>query len=134
MIASRSRRAYLPLMVARRLVRILTMLALLLAPLSMMGGHAAMAMPAGTSAAPHHMQTADASGHCAGMAGKPVKDQRSQDGSCVSDCTVACSAIPVFGSLMPDQVMAPAMRRVPALLHRSSGLRPESDDPPPRFS
>ena len=111
------------------------MLALLLAPLSMMSGHAAMAMPAVADAASHHEQAASPSAHCAEMAGESQDDDGgSKSGDCLTDCAVACSAIPALGSIMADQPMAPAMARPLPLVGRVRGLHPESADPPPRVA
>lgn len=134
MIASASTEAYLRPMVARRLVRILTMLALLFAPLSMIGGYAAMAMPAAAAAASHNEQADDQSAHCAEMAGQSEEDDGTSPGDCLTDCAVACSAIPALGSAMADQPMAPAMAQPLALVGRIRGLHPESADPPPRIA
>ena len=136
MIASLSLEAYLRAMVARRLVRILTMLALLLAPVSMIGGHAAMAMPAPAEAsASHHDPAASQSAHCAEMAGQSEDDDDgSSPGDCMTDCAVACSAIPPLGSAMADRPMAPAMGQPLLLVGRIDGLHPESADPPPRIA
>jgi putative hemolysin len=134
MIASASTEAYLRLMVARRLVRILTMLALLFAPLSMVGGHAAMAMPAAAASASHHEQAGDQSAHCTEMGGETEHDDGSSPGDCVTDCAVACSAIPALGSPMADQPMARAMAQPLPLVGRMPSLHPESADPPPRIA
>ncbi len=134
MIATRAGEAYLRAMVARRLVRILTMLALLLAPLSMIGGHAAMAMPVAASAASHHEQASDQSAHCADMGGETQDDDGTSPDDCLTDCAVACSAIPVLGSAMTDLAMAPAMAQPLPLVGRVRGLHPESADPPPRIA
>ena len=134
MIATRTYEPYLRAMVMRRLVRILTMLALLLAPLSMIGGHAAMAMPAEASASSSHLEGAgEPSEHCAEMSGQTEDEGRSSPvGDCLVDCAVACSALPSLGSAMADQAMAPAMAQQLPLESRVRGLHPESDDPPPR--
>jgi putative hemolysin len=134
MIASASTEAYLRLMVARRLVRILTMLALLLAPLSMVGGHAAMALPVAAASAVHHDQASDQSAHCAEMGGETQEDDDTSPDDCLTDCAVACSAIPALGSAMADQPMAPAMARPLPLVGRVRGRHPESADPPPRIA
>ena len=120
-------------MVLRRVVRILTMLALLLAPVSMMSGHAAMAMPAAAEEASHDEQAASPSAHCAEMAGES-QDDYSGPGDCLTDCAVACSAIPPLGSAMADRPMAPAIAQPLPLVGRGRGLHPESADPPPRIA
>ena len=134
MIASASTEAYLRHVVARRLVRILTMLALLFAPLSMIGGHAAMAMPAVAASASHHEQGGDQSAHCAEKGGETEDDDGSSPGDCLTDCAVACSAIPTLGCVMADQPISPAMAQPRTLVGRVRGLHPESADPPPRIA
>jgi hypothetical protein len=132
-IATPSPRDYLRTMLARRLIRILTMLALLLAPLSMVGEHAAMAMPAMANTASHHEQAADSSAHCAEMASDTQdEDQGSRSGDCLTDCAVACSAIPPLGNTMVDHQVVPAIAQPLPLVRRIAGLHPESADPPPR--
>jgi hypothetical protein len=122
-------------MVARRLVRILTMLALLLAPLSMLGGHAAMAMPTVSASASHQQQPADQSGHCAEMGGETQDDDNGAPaGDCLTDCAVACSALPPLGAAMANQALVPAVDQPLPLAGRIAGLHPESDDPPPRIA
>lgn len=133
MIATLFPQNYLRTMVARRLVRILTVLALLLAPLSMVGEHAAMAMPATAAPPSHHEQAADQSAHCSEMAGDTQdEDKGSSSGDCQTDCAVACSAIAPLGNAVADQLVVPAIARPLALVSRIAGLHPESDDPPPR--
>ncbi|HEX8444751.1 MAG TPA: hypothetical protein VF631_14000 [Allosphingosinicella sp.] len=132
MIVTRPAENYLHTMVARRLVRILTMLALLLAPLSMVSEHAAMAMPAPTASA-HHEQAAGQSAHCAEMAGQTqTEDQDSRSGDCLIDCAIACSAIPPLANIVADHTLPPALAQPLPLVSRIAGLHPESDDPPPR--
>jgi hypothetical protein len=118
--------AYLPLMVATRLLRFLTLLGLLFAQLGMISGHAAMAMPSSAPASSHHMTaTAD---HCGGM------DQPSapQPGSSI-DCTIACSALPGMDSLVTAHPLPLAPAPQIAVAAAMLGLHPESEPPPPRL-
>jgi hypothetical protein len=122
-------------MVPRRLFRLLTMLALLLAPLGMRSGNAAMAIPVAPDAASHHDQAASPSAHCAEMAGESRDDDRgSTSGDCLTDCAIACSAIAPLGNALADRPMAPAMAQPLLLVGRVRGLHPESADPPPRIA
>ena len=60
--------AYLARMAVTRLLRFLIALAMLLAPISMMGSHAAMAMPSPAAAAmADHGAGGASAGHCADM-------------------------------------------------------------------
>lgn len=120
-------------MVAKRLVRILTMLALLIAPLGMMGGYATMAQAAAVTSGSHHEQAAKMPVHCAEMGGETHdQDGSSPQGDCLSDCAVSCAAISAPGSVMTDQTLLPAMAQARAFADPLHGLSPESADPPPR--
>lgn len=106
-------------MSASRLLRWLTLIALLLAPLGMIGGAPAMA----------HSRPAQA-GHCAEKE-KPAEAPLSAP----VDCMIACA-----GSL-PAQAVALAAQPRPGravepepLAFRLDGLHPEAATPPPRFS
>ena len=107
-----------------RLVHFLALLALLLAPLGMASGHAAMAMAPHSAASLHRI---DVAGHCMGM-GHPSK---AQPPSCI-DCMITCSALAAGESQIAAHPMAAApLPRIP-LQARIHGLHPESDPPPPR--
>ena len=126
-VASAEHDAYSQRMFSR-LLRFLTLIALLLAPLSM--SHAAMAMPAGAPAAADHHTDAVASAHHCGGTDQPDKE-RPVSGI---DCTIACSAV---SSAESDIVARPILAApVPQIALASSlhGLHPESDPPPPRFA
>lgn len=112
-----------------RLVRILTILAMLVAPLGMMGGHAAMAMPVPAQPAMDHMAAMSTAGHCADM-DKQSEDQR---GSGI-DCMIACSALPSAESEIAAHPLAATVVQPIPLVEGLSGLHPESDPPPPRFA
>jgi hypothetical protein len=103
---------------SRRLVQLILLLALTLAPFGRIGasqamaGHGAMAMPA----------------HCADQ---PVPDGDKGHRMAV-DCMVACAAMipaPAFISQPP-----PALASAPVApaASRLDGIRPEADPPPPR--
>jgi hypothetical protein len=128
-VASLGRGAYCRLMVAWRLLRFLTLLALLIAPLRMMSAHAEMAMPAASAQGDHHMAAASPSEHCGGM-DQPRKDQPVSG----IDCTIACSACPSADTRV--DVHPQAVAAVPPVASASVllGLHPESDPPPPRLA
>ena len=102
----------------RRLLSILAMFALLVAPIQMIGG-AAAAMP--------HPQPAAATGHC---------DQAPDSGEeqVAIDCLIACAGLPALPPSAPaghTKVRAiPASAALPSL----RGLPAEAATPPPRFS
>ncbi len=117
-----SRVAYLPAMRSPRFFSILAMLALLFAPVGMLGSHAAMAMP--------HHSSAEAMNH-GNMHHEPPEDD--QSGSMI-DCTIACSAMPSREPYQapPGSVAPPEYRR--AAVPDVEGTRPEAMTPPPRIS
>lgn len=117
--------AYFGRMPATRLLRILTLCAMLFASFSMAsGGHAAKAapVPAAMQAMPAH-----GGGHCTGG-----EEQRSTPDSPSIDCLIACAGLP---TIMPAFDHAPALTaELPAipLERRVSGRNPEDELPPPR--
>lgn len=114
-----------------RLLRFLTILAMLFSPVSMMSGHAAMAMPAPSATAMDHMQASAPAGHCADMApGRDSNDQQRPD----IDCMIACSAIPAADFAVETHAAKAAFLEPARLVSALRGLHPESDPPPPRFS
>jgi hypothetical protein len=112
-----------------RLVRILTILAMLVAPLGMMGGHAAMAMPVSAQPAMDHMAAMSPGGSCADMDKQP----EDQSGPGI-DCMIACSAVPSAEGGIAGHPLAAADVQPPPPSEAASGLHPESDPPPPRFA
>jgi hypothetical protein len=133
MIATKSPRSYLAGVPWMRLLRLLTIVALLLAPLTMVSEHAAMAMPApvAADAETHHMGSAGQSEHCAGMAERSDDDTAPQS-DCMTDCAIACSAIPPLRSEMAAHDPIVALVEPLPLVAGIDGLHPESDPPPPR--
>ncbi len=133
MIATRSRAAYLRLMVARPLTRIVAMLALLFASLGMVGGSAA-ANPAAASTASHHERVVDPASPCAEMSGQGhgQTDKTPRPGDCVSDCALGCAAIPPLDSRMIEQSIIAANLPPRLLADPLHGKSPGSLDPPPR--
>jgi hypothetical protein len=128
-VATLIARAYSPAMVALRLLRVMTLFALLLAPFGMMRSHAAMVLPAASVAPGHHMDPAAPADPCPGM-DQPAEDRPASN----VDCMIACSAMPSLESgIAIHPILAATMPRPsPAgVLH---GLHPESDPPPPRFA
>ena len=131
MIATTAREAYLRGMTAAHLIRLLIVLALLLAPMTMVGEHSAMAMPPAPEASAHHPGDSSEGAHCDEMTGQPLKE-KTPDSECLIDCAIACSAIPAVAGQMADQPLAIDLAQPLPLVARISGLHPESDLPPPR--
>ena len=107
-------------MSATGLLRCLTLLALFLAPLAMIGGQPLAA----------HARSAAASDHCA-ESEKPVETAPAAP----ADCMIACTGcLPTQGggpAIFPR--LEPAARQAPVAI-RIHGLHPEAETPPPRFS
>lgn len=113
-----------------RLWRVLTILAVLFAPLSMMSGHAAMAMPSPPPAAVmDHGQAGSPVGHCADM----DQDQTGQTSPSI-DCMIACAAVPAAEVEVASHPAVHGVMQVGRLASLHRGLHPESDPPPPRLS
>jgi hypothetical protein len=106
----------------RFLLSIMALLALLVAPIGMIGG-AAMAMP-------HHQPQA-AAGHCAGA---PVPDHRGGEDRAAIDCMIACAGVPAIPPSAPAAVAPIAASPDQAPLRSLHGLQPEAATPPPRIS
>lgn len=113
-----------------RLLRFLTLIAVIFAPISMSGGHAAMAMPAPSAAMAEQMPAAPA-GHCADMGGEQDKSGPSAPNI---DCMIACSAMPAADFEVEVHPVVAAFIEPRALTNALNGLNPESDPPPPRFA
>jgi hypothetical protein len=131
MIARFPRKAYLLPMIATRLMLILAMLAMLVAPLSMSGESA---MAASLPESSLQQQSVDQASHCNEMAGE---DQGETDGrfpqsDCLSDCAMACSALAAPGSRMIEPEVAAVEVAMSLPVDALHGLNPESADPPPR--
>ena len=113
-----------------RLLRLLTLIAMLFAPVSMSASHAATAMPAAPAVMADHMAAAPA-GHCADMEGRQDK-QGPIDPNI--DCMIACSAMPASEFEVEAQAIIAAFIEPAGLTGALHGLDPGSDPPPPRFS
>jgi len=118
-------------MLLKHLLRLLTLFALLVAPLAMLDGNAAVAAP----------QRADAgaiSTHCAEMAGShdqsPAEHEPAKSAECMTDCMMLCSAMVSASSRLAEPLapspMAAAALRSPLV----RGLAPQAEPRPPRFS
>jgi hypothetical protein len=118
--------AYAAAMLGVRLLQLLTLLAMILAPVGMATGHDAMAAPAAPGA---HTMSAMATDHCAGM-DQPAKPQPP---SCV-DCNMVCAALPAVETAVAVHPIAAASLPRIAPEEAVQGLHPESDPPPPRLA
>lgn len=125
--------AYSRLMPVTRFMRILTILAVLLAPLGMIAGTSAQAAtPDAANAAMHHADAMPGMDHCAGLQ-KGNDSSKGQPGQ-QHDCMMACSAIPSFGSELPAKPLTARAVDPSPLVSAGHGLGPEAATPPPRFA
>jgi hypothetical protein len=121
--------AYPGMVTVRACLRLLLFAALLLAPLGRIGIAQAMAAPSATG-----MTMA----HCAGMpAPAPGHHQKApgpQGERMAVDCMIACAAMTTAPA--PCVTPPPAAVALPTVAIQSSlsGIQPEADPPPPRFS
>lgn len=106
----------------RRLLPLLILLALAIAPFGRMSMAEAKAMA-------HDMSSAMAS-HCAGR----LMPDGDKDGRVAVDCMIACTAM--APAAMPFLAPPLAIEAAPLamLSFLTAGIRPEADPPPPRFS
>jgi hypothetical protein len=109
-------------MVAARLLRFLTILAVLLMPLGMWGD-------AGATAMGHHSPVAAPMKHCSGMADKQEKGEPARS----SDCLLACAALPSPEILVKHESPVPIAAE-PMPIAKLVGLAPEAATPPPRMA
>lgn len=110
----------------RALLRLVMVLVMLIAPIGMVGSHAAMAAP----------QTSEASagGHCADMAGAHDQAPAEQAPGKSIDCMIACACVPSPGVQLAEPPLAVAAPEAAMIVSLAGGLNPAADPPPPRFS
>lgn len=117
-------------MLLKHSLRLLMLVALLIAPLGMLGGESIAAVPAAGQSA--------SSGHCEEMAASPesVPDHQAptKSADCLLDCMVLCSGMPS----MPVQLAEPMPHApLPMAFPPSApmgGLTPQAEPRPPRSS
>jgi hypothetical protein len=101
-----------------RLLPLLLLLALAVAPFRMFGGEAA--------AMPHHGDAPMAMEHCL-----PGPEPRTDDPAKAS-CAMACTAIPALGSPVVERVQIARSPDQAGLVSDPTGITPEAATPPPR--
>ena len=110
-----------------RLLRLVAILGLLFVQLGMLGGHAAMAMPAPAGAAMARDMATTHAGHCPDM----DTEQKGRSGPSI-DCMIACSSLPAADYRIDMNPVEPALVERHLLTVSLHGLHPESEPPPPR--
>lgn len=131
-VATRPSEAYLAPVSFRRILSLLLLVGLVLAPLSMMGAAPAMAMDGKAMAGMSH--EAASTPPCHGkrpQRGDHAPDTKQLPGNC---CVMMCVAIPAVGGQLAAHMMPPQIRQALPPARGPHGLEPEADPPPPRFS
>jgi hypothetical protein len=144
-VATSGPAAYLRPVLLTRLIRFLTMLALVLSPLAtfVAAPASATAHHAAMTASNHQMTGHEMPGHDmagdASMAAVPKcqdMNGQSKGPSCGSrDCVKACAAVPAIpavGGQLEPQVLSHGPQLLPTLVSVPHGLVPEAATPPPR--
>ena len=132
-VETRKPEAYLALVSFRRILSLLLLVGLVLAPLSMIGGHPAMAMGGKAMVGMGHEQTASTP-PCHGkqpQRGDHAPDTKQLPGNC---CVMMCVAIPAVGGQLAAHMVPLEIRQALPPASAPRGLEPEADPPPPRFS
>jgi hypothetical protein len=102
--------------------------ALIFAPLAMIGGHAAMAAPATAVAGEHHASEVG-SGHCSDMGDEEPGDPRAS-----IDCMVACAGMLPSTPAVATAPLATKSPGRPLITVAQHGLSPAAEPRPPRLS
>jgi hypothetical protein len=110
----------------RAFLRLFVVLTMLMAPIGMSGGHAAMAAPRAPDSA--------AGGHCADMAGGHQQAPGDKAPGKSIDCMIACACVPTPGVQLADPPLALAGPQPAMIVSRIGGINPAADPPPPRLS
>ena len=109
----------------RALLGIFALLAMLIAPIGMVGGHSVMAAPRTPSAV---------AGHCADMAGFHEQAPADKTPGKSIDCMIACACMPSSGVQLGDPPLPVAAPEPAMIVSLVDGLNPAADPPPPRLS
>ena len=118
----------------RRILSMLLLVGLVLAPLGMMGGSPAMAMSGHSMGAMSDEQAKIVTPPCHDKQSK--NDEQAPDtgqlsGNC---CVMMCVAIQALGGQLAAPALPPQVRQALPLARDPHGVAPEADPPPPRFS
>jgi hypothetical protein len=116
-------------MLLKQLLRLLTLFALLVAPLGMLGGNAA-------AAAPPSADAGASSGHCAEMAGShdPSDEQEPAQSVECMDCMIVCSGMLSVAAQLTEPLAAARLTVAALRSPLVRGLTPQAEPRPPRFS
>ena len=118
----------------RRILSLLLLVGLVLAPLSMMSGAPAMAMDGKAMAGMNHEQLGTATPPCHGKQSKPGDEAPDGKQAPMNCCVMMCVAIPAVGGQLAAHMVPLEIRQPLPPVSGPHGLEPEADPPPPRFS
>ena len=110
----------------RAFLRLFVVLTMLIVPIGMVGGHAAMAAPPASEPA--------AGDHCADMAGGHQQAPDDQAPGKSIDCMIACACVPSPGVQLADPPLPVAGPEAAMIVSLVGGINPAADPPPPRLS
>ena len=117
-------------MTPRFLLQLVLLIALLVAPISMLGGGTAMAMPGVGMSGQQHSMTTDV-GHCADVS---ERNEDEQDRSADLDCRTTCSGVLAQTPVLRGSLTVASVPQNMAIAAAEPGLNPAAEPPPPRFS
>lgn len=117
-------------MTPRLLLQLVLLIALLVAPISMLGGGTAVAMPGVGMSGQQHAMTAEL-GHCADLVEQGEDDQ---DRSADLDCRTTCSGVLAQTPVLRGSFAVASVPQNVAIAAAEPGLNPAADPPPPRLS
>jgi|GEM_PF-5239718 len=117
----------------QRLLQLVLLFALVLAPLTMMSAHAATPVSAGVAAG--HAVAQGAGGHCGEAAPTNGMEPAGDRAPAKSvDCTIACSCMPPAAGAPARQAAFAQRVHPPSPLPLLTGLNPQAEPRPPRSS
>jgi hypothetical protein len=113
-----------------RLIQLVLLIALLFAPMCMMGSGAAWAIPEVAGSGEQHARAATP-GHCAEIGEQPEGEQ---DESADLDCRTTCSGVLAQMPVLRGTFPIVSMPQNVAIAAAQPGLNPAAELPPPRLS
>lgn len=111
-----------------RILQIMLLIALLFAPIGMVSGSTAIAMPSAGSAGEHHAMTVKAE-HCADMGQQPANEQ---DTEADLDCRATCSGVLTQLPVLRTSLAVASVPQTMAVAAAAPGISPAAEPRPPR--
>lgn len=133
-VVTRTSGPYLALVSFRRILSLLLLVGLVLAPMSMMSGAPAMAMDGKAIAGMSHERLTTDTPPCHGKQSQSDDNSPDTKQAPTNCCVMMCAAIPAAGGQPTAHVLPLQVRQALPPARAPHGLEPEADPPPPRFS